>query len=303
MTEPGDVAPPGTTRDARLGAAPGVGYADPVSRHTLRRLTGNVAVDADALLAEEVPVALVYNRRPYVVMLCSPSDLEDFAVGFTVSEEIAPFSGISSVSVERHSRGIDVSVTIPPAAAARLEERARVLSGRTGCGLCGVDAIDDAVRAPRPVTSDMSVTPAALWRAGEALGAQQRLNRDTHAIHAAAWATPNGDVQIAREDVGRHNALDKALGALIRGGIDPAAGFIVMTSRASVELVQKAAMCGVSLLAAVSRPTALAVRMAESAGMTLVGLLRGDSANVYAHPSRVTEQLNTGEARAPDAKG
>jgi len=299
VTEPGDGAA-GAPRDARLGAAPGVGYADPVSRHPMRRLTGDVGVDADALLAEEVPVALVYNRRPYVVMLCSPTDLEDFAVGFTVSEEIAPFSGISSVAVERHSRGIDVSVTIPPDAAERLQERARVLSGRTGCGLCGVDAIDDAVRAPKGVTSNVSVTPAALWRAGEALGAQQLLNRDTHAIHAAAWATPNGDVQILREDVGRHNALDKALGALLRAGVDPASGFVLMTSRASVELVQKAAMCDVSLLAAVSRPTALAVRMAERAGMTLVGLLRGDSANVYTHPGRVSEVPPTRDTRAPD---
>lgn len=266
----------------------------------MRRFTGDAGADGDALLAEEVPVALVYNRRPYVVMLCSPSDLEDFAVGFTVSEEIAPFAGISSVSVERHSRGIDVSVTIPPHAAERLEERARVLSGRTGCGLCGVDAIDDAVRAPKPVTSEITVSPAALWRAGEALGARQLLNRDTHAIHAAAWAKPNGDVQVVREDVGRHNALDKAIGALLRGGIDPASGFVVMTSRASVELVQKAAMCGVSLLAAVSRPTALAARMAESAGMTLVGLLRGESGNVYTHAARVVDRQPSVDTNVPD---
>lgn len=258
----------------------------------MTRLEGDVAQSADAQLAEEVPVALVYNRRPYVVMLCSPSDLEDFAVGFTVSEEIAGFADISHVAVERHSRGIDVSLSIPTDAAARLEERARMLSGRTGCGLCGVDAIDDAVRAPKLVTSALHVAPRALWRAGEALGAQQHLNQETHAIHAAAWALPNGDVQVVREDVGRHNALDKTLGALLRAGIDPAAGFVVMTSRASVELVQKASMCGVSLLAAVSRPTALAVRMAERAGMTLVGLLRGESANVYTHASRVVDAVD-----------
>lgn len=300
MAEPGDVAP-SAAPPAHLGAAPGIGYADPLSRHVMLSLSGDASANADTTLAEEVPVALVYNRRPYVVMLCSPSDLEDFAVGFTVSEEIAPFAGISGVSVERHSRGIDVSVTIPPNAAERLEARARVLSGRTGCGLCGVDAIDDAVRAPKPVTAEIRVDPASLWRAGRALGERQPLNRDTHAIHAAAWATPNGDVQVVREDVGRHNALDKTLGALLRTGIDPASGFVVMTSRASVELVQKAAMCGVSLLAAVSRPTALAVRMAERAGMTLVGLLRGESGNVYTHAARVVDRQHAVDPRVPDA--
>jgi formate dehydrogenase accessory protein FdhD len=176
---------------------------------------------------------------------------------------------------------VDVSVTLPAAVAATLTTRQRAMSARTGCGICGVESIDEAVRPVRRVHRSFTVSPAALFAAGAALEARQPLNRDTHAIHAAAWATPDGTLVVVREDVGRHNALDKTLGALLRQGTDPATGFLVVTSRASVELVQKAAMCGVPLLAAVSRPTALAVRLAADAGLSLVGLLRGKEAVVY----------------------
>ena len=274
--------------ERRLGADPGVGFAEPVARRAMTRIRGNEADAEEAALAEEVPVALVYNQRPHVVMMCSPADFEDFAVGFTVTEEIASAAEVSRVDVARHSRGVEVSIEIPAEAALRLEARSRAISGRTGCGLCGVEAIDDAIRSPRPVVSDLRVSRQALWRAGHALDAHQPMNRETHAIHAAAWATADGELRVVREDVGRHNALDKTLGALLRIGVDPGSGFLVLTSRASFELVQKAAVCGVPLVAAVSRPTGLAVRMAEAAGITLVGLLRGETANVYSHPDRVT---------------
>ena len=264
-----------------LGALP------PTARHLFTRIQGNTSVTNEASIAEEVPVAFVYNQRPHVVMMCSPQDLDDLAVGFTVTEGVCEARDIVRVEVERHQRGIQLSIEIPVASGDRLAARARAISGRTGCGLCGVEAIDDAVRPPRVVDSALRVTHATLFRAGAALDAWQPLNRETHTIHAAAWATTDGVLRVVREDVGRHNALDKTLGALLRSGTDPRAGFLLLTSRASFELIQKAAVCGVPLVAAVSRPTGLAVRMAHDAGISLVGLLRGETANVYSHPERV----------------
>jgi FdhD protein len=276
---------------SREGAAPGLGYAPPVNDRRFLKLS-DAGTEADvAPVAEEVPVAFVYSGKSHVVMMCSPADLEDLAVGFTLTEEIVPAMGdIGFVQVEQHSRGVELRVEIPQDAVDRLALRTRALAGRTGCGLCGVEAIDDAVRTPRKVRSSLSLHPDALWRAGASLEDHQPMNHDTRAVHAAAWATSEGTLRVVREDVGRHNALDKVLGALARARIDPGSGFLVVTSRASFELVQKAAVAGVPLLAAVSRPTGLAVRLADAAGMTLVGLLRGRTANVYSH----AERLRTG---------
>ena len=261
----------------------------PSRERPLVRLTDGARSEEHAVVAEEVPVAFVYSGRPHVVMMCTPENLEDLAYGFSITEGIVVSAAeIERVDVATHARGAELSITIPVDAAAKLAQRTRALAGRTGCGLCGVEAIDDAVRAVRPVKSALSVSHDALWRAGEALDAHQPLNQETHAVHAAAWATADGTVVVAREDVGRHNALDKVLGALARAGTDPSAGFLVVTSRASFELVQKASAAGVALLAAVSRPTGLAVRIADASGITLVGLLRGRSANVYSHPERIT---------------
>ncbi|HVT39828.1 MAG TPA: formate dehydrogenase accessory sulfurtransferase FdhD [Gemmatimonadaceae bacterium] len=273
---------------ARDGAAPGLGYASPVSERRFARLSDS-GIDPDvARVAEEVPAAFVYSGKSHVVMMCSPADLEDLAVGFTLTEEIVQSaSDIGLIQVEPHSRGVELRVEIPQAAIDRLALRTRALAGRTGCGLCGVEAIDDAVRIPHQVSSPLRLGADALWRAGISLEDHQPLNRDTRAVHAAAWATSEGTLRVIREDVGRHNALDKVLGALALAGIDPGSGFLVVTSRASFELVQKAAVAGVPLLAAVSRPTGLAIRLADSAGITLVGLLRGRSANVYSHPERL----------------
>jgi FdhD protein len=219
--------------------------------------------------------------------MCTPSDLEDFAIGFTLSEDIAPAGDIARVDVVKYSRGIELQIQVPAGVVEGLAERGRAITGRTGCGLCGVEVIDEALREPKLVRSNLSVSRQALWRASESLGARQPLNNETNAIHAAAWADAHGALQVVREDVGRHNALDKVLGALARGGSTASEGFLVVTSRASYELVQKAAAANVPLLAAVSRPTALAVDLADKAGITLVGLLRGQTANVYTHPSRI----------------
>ncbi|MEO7085926.1 MAG: formate dehydrogenase accessory sulfurtransferase FdhD [Gemmatimonadaceae bacterium] len=266
----------------------GIGYAGAWARREFIRVAGGTASHESASIADEVPIALVYNGRPHVVMMGTPLDLEDLAFGFTRTEGIAEANGdIERVDVVRASHGIELQIQISARSALRLAERSRALVARTGCGLCGIETINDALRVPPQVAHDLSLPPSALWRASGELTHKQTLNADTNAVHAAAWASCDGAVAIAREDVGRHNALDKTLGALERSGVSPAAGFLVVTSRASYEMVQKAASAGVELLAAVSRPTGLAIRFAEAAGMTLVGLLRGTTANVYCGQERV----------------
>ena len=262
--------------------------AGPVAERAWTRLDGDDACAARGPIVEEVPVAFVYGARAHVVVMATPADLEDLAVGFTVTEGIVAARGdIGTVRVERHATGAELRIEIPAEAVARLDARSRALPARSGCGLCGVEAIADAVRPPRPVTSMLSIEPAALYAAARALGARQELNRDAHALHAAAWVQADGTVVIVREDVGRHNALDKVVGALLRGGVEPSMGMLLVTSRASVELVQKAAAAGVGILAAVSRPTALAIAVADACDITLIGLVRDETANIYSHARRV----------------
>jgi FdhD protein len=262
-----------------------------VARRALLRLDGAARSPGEVAVVEEIPVALVYNERPHVVMMATPADIEDFAVGFTLSEGIVAAPGeITRLDVARHAQGVEVQLAIPEAAAARLEGRGRALLGRVGCGLCGVETIQEALREPAALPAGPAIAVAALWRAERELPPRQVWNRETGALHAAAWATLEGVPEIVREDVGRHNALDKVIGALARAGRDPAAGFVVVTSRASYELVQKATAVGVRLLAAVSRPTGLAIGLAEASGLTLVALLRGETANVYAHGERLRDE-------------
>ena len=266
----------------------GLGYSRPVRDRAFERLDGAVVSSGDAPVAEEVPVAFVYNQRPHVVMMATPDDFEDFAIGFSLSEEIigAP-NDIQAVEVVRHGQGVELQITVPAELGERLAVRGRQLAGRTGCGLCGVETISEALREPRTVKWREPVDASALWRAEADLGARQEYNRATGAMHAAAWCTFDGTIRVVREDVGRHNALDKVIGALAREHTDASTGFLIMTSRASYELVQKAAVAGVPLLAAVSRPTGLAIRLAEAANVTLIGLLRGHTANVYAHAEHI----------------
>ncbi len=265
----------------------GLGYARPIEHRTFLRVSNGEMVESSAMVAEETPVVLIYNGWPHVVMMCTPADVEDFALGFTMTEEIADPRDVERLRAVRYSQGIEVEITVPAAAAEALRGRGRSLVGRTGCGLCGVTTIDDALRTIRSVTPHGMLTPAAVFRAGDELPKLQRYNEGTGAIHAAGWATTEGHVVLAREDVGRHNALDKLIGAMLRSGVDPSSGFAVVTSRASYELVQKCAVAGISLLAAISAPTGLAVRMAEATGVTLAALLRGQSVNIYSHPERL----------------
>ena len=271
-----------------LWPVPGLGYAELVSEHRLLRISDQSPSSDLSPVAEEIPVALVYNGEPFVVVMASPADLEDLAIGFSLTEGvIEQWTEPRRIEVVRHSRGIELQIEVNEADASRLAGRRRGISARTGCGVCGIESIDEVLRVPRVVTSSDTVPIDALWRAAAELEARQPVNAETRAVHAAAFADRAGALRVVKEDVGRHNALDKVIGAMVRERVDPADGFVVVTSRASYELVQKAAAAGVPVLAAVSRPTGLAIQLAEQANITLVGLLRGRSANVYSHPARL----------------
>jgi FdhD protein len=266
-----------------------LGYTEPASQAPMSQLSEHESAPGQVAVAEEVPIALVYNGRPHVVLMGTPTALEDLAVGFSLTESVvADASGVERIDVVRASHGIELQLQIGAADAERLESRARSLVSRTSCGLCGIETIKDVLRVPQKVPHTLAISRDALWRAGRELSKAQTLNNQTNTVHAAGWANAAGEVLVVREDVGRHNALDKVLGAMARERIAPRDGFIVVTSRASYEMVQKVAMCGVELIAAISRPTGLAIRFAADAGVTLVGLLRGTTANVYTEPERIT---------------
>lgn len=224
-------------------------------------------------IAEEVPVNIAYNERPHVVMMATPSDLEDFAWGFSLSEGVlASADLIRDVAVVTVDNGILVDVTTAEGADVVRERQVRSLEGRSGCGLCGVQRLDQVLRDIPPVRASFKLSPQAVARAFQDMPARQVMNRQNHSVHAAAWCAPDGAVLLIREDVGRHNALDKLIGALARQQVDFTGGMVVMTSRCSFELVQKAAAVGVPYLATVSAPTSLALDLAERAGMALASL-------------------------------
>jgi FdhD protein len=256
-----------------------------------RALRG-VAVHRDAeerrgedWLAEEAPVELRYNGAAFAVMMATPADLEDFACGFSLSEgRIARAGDIRGVAVHAQLEGYVLDIDAPDALPVDGE---RLLPGRSGCGLCGSRNLEEVLRPVPRVADGPVVEHDALERALAALAQRQPLNARTGAVHAAAWASPKGDLLCVREDVGRHNALDKMLGALSRAGTDPHAGFVLVTSRASYEMVTKAMRLGVGLLAAISAPTALAVDLARAGNLTLVGFLRPGRHVVYSHPQRL----------------
>ncbi|MGE3165957.1 MAG: formate dehydrogenase accessory sulfurtransferase FdhD [Planctomycetota bacterium] len=239
-------------------------------------------------VAEEVPIAIVYDQEPHAVLMGTPLDLEDLAVGFSLTEDVIRCAeDLRAIDVVRHSRGIELKIQLDPGAMTATRLRARRMSSRTGCGLCGVEALDDALRTPCPVSSGATYELATIWQASREFERHQTLNAGTRTVHGACWVDAEGVIQIVREDVGRHNALDKVIGALARSATPAESGFFVVSSRASFEMVQKTAVAGVPLLAAVSRPTGLAIDLADSLGLTLVGLLRGESALLYTHPERI----------------
>lgn len=254
------------------------------------RVRAGVREHARDEVAEEVPVAFVYNGVPFAVMLASPLDLEDFAVGFSLSEGVIESAAeIGGVEVVPEANGYSVYVSVPKARSAALAKRHKSLAGRTGCGLCGEQMLENVLRPASPVSRSGTFTVASLQKAIVALSAGQQLNLLTGAVHAAAWADANGNVRYLREDVGRHNALDKLIGALQRASVNAGSGFALVTSRASYEMVHKTAVARIPLLAAVSAPTALAIRQADAAGLTLVGFAREGRQTLYAHPARLQD--------------
>ncbi|GBQ71609.1 formate dehydrogenase accessory protein FdhD [Ameyamaea chiangmaiensis NBRC 103196] len=243
----------------------------------------------DQCVAEETPVAFHYNGMPHAVMMATPQDLADFALGFSWTEGIvASPKAIRGVDIQPRDDGsIDITLRIDgPSFARLLSTGRRAMTGRSSCGVCGTEHIDDVTRVLPPVPRGTPVAMSAIGRALEALETRQPLNADVHMVHAAAWADLHGTVTLAREDIGRHNALDKLIGARMAAGAETD-GFAIITSRCSFEMVQKAVAAGISVLVALSAPTARALDVAERAGLTLVARARRDRQMVFTHPWRI----------------
>ena len=243
------------------------------------------------MVPEETPIALSFAGTTHAVMMATPADLDDFALGFSLTEGIIGTAGeIDSIEVEDLGAGIDIQIKLKDSANTRFQARRRRLAGPVGCGLCGIELIDEAMRSVAEVgRSDLVLTPDDIVRSVRMLAKMQPLHAETGAVHAAGFYLPGKGVVAAREDVGRHNALDKLAGALAKAGIDGMSGAVVVTSRVSVEMIQKTAAIGAAFIIAVSAPTALAIRTAEAAGMTLVALVRGDEFDIFTHPERVAD--------------
>ncbi|MDD2833386.1 MAG: formate dehydrogenase accessory sulfurtransferase FdhD [Methylotenera sp.] len=241
-------------------------------------------------IAEETPIALVYNGVSHAVMLATALDLEDFALGFSLSEGIIQnASELYDIEVKKQVNGIELHCQISSERFTQLKDRRRTLAGKTGCGLCGAESLAQAVRYPEPVAQDGFFKLTAIRAGLKAIQPLQTLQQQTGATHASAYVTADGVIKLVREDVGRHNALDKLVGAMAkRPHCD--GGFVITTSRASFEMVQKVATAGVAMLVAVSAPTGLAVRVAQACGLTLVGFARHDRYVVYSHVNRILSE-------------
>ena len=256
----------------------------------LRCRDGRLSESQD-LLAVEVPVGLEYNGISHAVMLASPADLEDFALGFSLSEGIiAAASECYGCEVDERPDGRVVRIDIASERFVSLKERRRNMTGRTGCGLCGTEALDQVSRCVAPVSHRHAVDASALIAGMRAMQALQPMQQQSGATHAAAWIDAAGELVCVREDVGRHNALDKLIGALAKQKTDFSQGALLLTSRASFEMVQKSAMMGIGCIAAISAPTSFAVELAEQSGVTLLGFMRDASYVVYAHAERLTTE-------------
>ncbi len=242
----------------------------------------------ERVIAEETAIAFTYNRVTHAVMMATPADLEDFAVGFSLAEGIihAP-ADIAALQIVAVDLGVELRMDISATLASQLEARRRHIAGVSGCGMCGLESLEQAMRRPPTVTSRLTVTPAMIAAAIAQLPALQAINQLTRAVHAAAFWQPAIGLVALREDVGRHNALDKLAGALTRTGIAAVEGVVLLTSRVSIELVQKVALMGMPIIVAVSAPTALAVRVAEAAGITLIGVAREDGFEIFTHAQRI----------------
>jgi FdhD protein len=264
----------------------------PVSKARRQVFGETGATSGERSIPEETAIALTYNGGTAAVMMATPADLEDFAVGFSLTEAIVGSApAIRSLEVVPEADGIELRMWLDEADAVRLNQRRRMMAGPTGCGLCGLDSLKEAVRPVAHVAEGGQVTPQQIMQAVASVAPAQALNHETRAVHAAAFWHPDKGLVALREDVGRHNALDKLCGALSRQGIATSGGIVVLTSRVSIEMVQKAAAMGAAIVAAVSAPTALAVRTAEAAGITLIGIARADGFEVFTHGDRIRPEV------------
>jgi FdhD protein len=262
------------------------------SPHPVRRFDGDWE-PRDLALPEEVPVALVFDGATQAVMMASPGDLEDFIRGFALTEGlVADAARITRVEiVDQGAQGIEARAWLTPGTGAALAERRRSMVGPVGCGLCGIDSLTQALRVlPMVPPSALRLGPGDPARAMAALEGAQPLQDATRAAHAAAFWHPEQGLVALREDIGRHNALDKLAGALLARGTDVSAGVLVLTSRLSVDMVQKAAMIGAPVVIAASAPTSLALASAEAAGLTLISRARGARFDLHTHPERMSQE-------------
>ena len=247
-------------------------------------------------IPEETAIALTYNGGTYAVMMGTPQDLRDFAIGFSLNEGIVQSPGdIRSLDIVGLDDGIELRMWLAGAKAELLNERRRHIAGPTGCGICGIESIAEALRPPAMVPKGHSFSPREIMTAMQAIPPLQHINAETRSVHAAAFWAPSRGIVSLREDVGRHNALDKLAGALAQDNVLAAKGMVLLTSRVSVEMVQKTAAIGAPLMVAVSAPTALAVKMAEAAGITLAAVARADGFEIFTHPERISADVEMRE--------
>jgi FdhD protein len=264
----------------------------PARQTATQAFHGLVSEERTRISPEETAISLTYDGGSYAVMMGTPADLEDFAIGFSLNEGIiAKPSDIASFEVITHDEGLELRMWLAATTSNALKRRRRHKAGPVGCGLCGIESLEEAVAAPKPVTADLQIDAATVHAAIDALSGAQIMNRETRAMHAAGFFIPGQGLIAAREDVGRHNALDKLAGAIVRAGVDGGSGMVAVTSRLSVEMVQKTAATGASILVAVSAPTALAIRTADAAGITLAGIVRGDGFEVFTHSRRISPDI------------
>lgn len=262
----------------------------PVLKVPALRVSQDHTDETARVIPEETPVALVYDGATHAVMMATPADLDDFAIGFSLTEGvIRQTADLRELDIQEHDNGVELRMWLGSGlGAAQASKRRRAIAGPTGCGLCGVESLEAAVTEPLRVGDGPEFTPADIRSALASLEPAQILNLETRAVHGAGFWTKSRGLVALREDVGRHNALDKLVGAVHRLGVDAASGIVVLTSRVSVEMVQKAAVLGAPVIVAVSAPTSLAIRTAQAANITLVAVARRDAFEIFTGGERIS---------------